>query len=225
MWCFALRASQCWGARPVKANMPICDVMWFHEVNLALGGGHPMRLRAFTRADLISTILWDMSVSSCCHMLRRESSPSTPATRRAPCSWGLEYMGRMMPLSWLLTFPAVSSSAHATLSAPILSPYSPKFLEYDCVTISSSPLSSLKYRTAYASLSRSPVAYPWYAVSKMMTARFFSQTSAIRFHWSGVGSTPVGLCATVCSTKTLPRGAPARSWSIPSMSSPIWGVR
>ena len=42
----------------------------------------------------------------------------------------------------------------------------------------------------------------WYAVSNTMMAPRAAHTSAMRFHCSCVGSTPVGLCATVCSTKT-----------------------
>jgi hypothetical protein len=44
--------------------------------------------------------------------------------------------------------------------APTRSPYRPRFLEYDCATMISSPLST-NSRGAKASLSRSPVAKPW----------------------------------------------------------------
>ena len=41
---------------------------------------------------------------------------------------------------------------------------------------------------------------------------FFARiTWRIPSHWSGVGSTPVGLCAQACNNTTAPEGAPLRS--------------
>ena len=56
--------------------------------------------------------------------------------------------------------------------------------------------------TAQASLSRSPLAKPWYAQSKNAKWPFLSIMSAIWPHCSCVGSMPVGLCAHAWMRKT-----------------------
>ena len=55
----------------------------------------------------------------------------------------------------------------------------------------------------------------WYAESKKGSSRFCCTTFRMPRHCSGVGSTPVGLCAQACSTTMAPSGALCRSWSIP----------
>lgn len=71
-----------------------------------------------------------------------------PVHRLSPCN----------PLPYSRT--RTSLSCVTMTSAPTRSPYSPRFLEYDCDTRISRPLST-NSRGAKASLSRSPVAKPW----------------------------------------------------------------
>uniref|UniRef100_A0A7N4PUB2 Uncharacterized protein n=1 Tax=Sarcophilus harrisii TaxID=9305 RepID=A0A7N4PUB2_SARHA len=77
---------------------------------------------------------------------------------RAPLRGGLEYMGRIRIFSWDSTLLASSASLQTTVKAPTRSPgregrdtLMPR---------------SMKWRTAQASLLPSPLAKPWYAMSK-----------------------------------------------------------
>jgi hypothetical protein len=105
------------------------------------------------------------------------------------------------------------------LSAPTLCPYRPKFLEKLCTSAISCP-SSTKSRMAAASVGASPDAKPWYAQSKNGRCPFLFITSDTSFHWEGVGSMPVGLCAHACSRKQLPSGADSMSASRPEKFRP-----
>ena len=121
-------------------------------------------------------------------------------------------------------------------SAPTRSPYNPAFFAKLCTNTSSSITivhnksltwhtnngspCSIKYLTAHASLSKSPLANPWYAQSKNEKCFLAEITSAIAFHCSGVGSTPVGLCAHACSKITERSGAFLSASVKPWKSSP-----
>ena len=61
----------------------------------------------WTRAERMAIMRSDMALSSASHTRVRAGSDSTVETRRAPCSGGLEYMGRTTALSWDSTFVAV----------------------------------------------------------------------------------------------------------------------
>merc|ERR1719435_168779 len=56
----------------------------------------------------------------------------TSAAILAPCLGGLLYKGLTMIFTWLSTLLASSLSAHTTVKAPALSPYSPMFLAKLC---------------------------------------------------------------------------------------------
>src|SRR5882757_5193923 len=77
----------------------------------------------------------------------------------------------------------------------------------------------MKCRMAKLSVARSPEAKPWYAQSKKGKSLRDLQISAICFHWSGEGSTPVGLWAQACRRMMEPSAAAFRVESRPSQSS------
>ena len=125
---------------------------------------------------------------------------------RAPWRGGFEYIGRITIFSWLSTRARSSGSAVVSENAPTRSPYKPMFFANDCESAIWWP-SLTKWRTAKASRVVEPDANPWYAMSKNGKSFFSLTISEISFHCSGVGSTPVGLCAHACKRMMLPSGA------------------
>ena len=126
---------------------------------------------------------------------------------------------RAIALSWLSTARASAGDAHMTLMQPMRCPYSPMFFAYDWLHPTRWP-SSTNVRIAAASRAQSPVAKPWYAMSKKAKWRLRFIAAEMVRHCAGVGSTPVGLCAHACSRKNDPAGAASMSASSPSRSRP-----
>uniref|UniRef100_A0A5F8GPC1 Uncharacterized protein n=1 Tax=Monodelphis domestica TaxID=13616 RepID=A0A5F8GPC1_MONDO len=79
---------------------------------------------------------------------------------RAPLRGGLEYMGRIRIFNWDSTLLASSASLQTMVKCPYL-PYKDTLMP--C---------SMKWRTAQASLLPSPLAKPWYAMSKKAKSFF-----------------------------------------------------
>jgi hypothetical protein len=73
-----------------------------------------------------------------------------------------------------------------------------------------------KHRTLCASASKSPDAYPWYALSNSAVSRRWAKSRARSSHWDGEGSIPVGLWAHAWSSTVEPAGT--------ASSSPRWAV-
>ena len=140
------------------------------------------------------------------HCSFKAASDRISLTRYAPWQGGLEYIAREMP--WICDFTLTASLAlsQTTDSAPIRWPYMPMFFAYDWDSAMGKPWPR-KSSTACLSRTQSPDANPWYAISKKEKWLFSRTTVAISFHCSGVGSTPVGLCAHAWNMMTEPEGA------------------
>eukprot|EP00732_Lithocolla_globosa_P002335 Lithocolla_globosa_v1_NODE_1505_length_2524_cov_47.443499.p3 type:complete len:124 gc:universal NODE_1505_length_2524_cov_47.443499:1555-1926(+) len=123
-------------------------------------------------------------------------------------------MGRTTILIWDSTAACTFASSHTMENCPTLSPYKPIFLAKDWAKRTRCP-SLTKVRRACASLSGSPEAKPWYAMSKNTWWSLDLITCEISAHWAAVGSTPVGLWAHACNSTLEPPGALSRSSSIP----------
>lgn len=94
-----------------------------------------------------------------------------------PKTGGLEYSTRAIAISSPRAPCADRCRGITRCKAPTRSLYSPKFFENNCAThrpgcVSRSRIFSTKCRTAYASPSTSPVAKPWYALSKTPNSFF-----------------------------------------------------
>mmetsp|Transcript_1112 Transcript_1112/g.3308 ORF Transcript_1112/g.3308 Transcript_1112/m.3308 type:complete len:204 (+) Transcript_1112:163-774(+) len=195
--------------RPVYANMPIWSVMCVQSLV------EPWSASADFRDARMAWIRSAMALHSPVQRSRRAGSPSTAATIRAPWIGGLEYMGRMTAFSCDSRRLASSGDAQTAESAPMRSPYRPKFFAYDWQSRISWP-SATNFRIAYASRSASPDAKPWYAQSKK-TWRSWSLSAPDRSaHCSGDGSTPVGLCAHAWRSTEEPGSAASKSAFMPS---------
>mmetsp|Transcript_68 Transcript_68/g.228 ORF Transcript_68/g.228 Transcript_68/m.228 type:complete len:219 (-) Transcript_68:574-1230(-) len=213
MWNSSFMRPTCSGVMPEKQNMPIWLVTWSQlrtEPSLARLALSESRMVMMRSAMLLhSAYHWGLSLGS----------SSTVATMRAPWMGGLEYMGRMMILSCERMRSASSVEDPTKEKHPMRSPYRPKFLAKDWATHTSLP-SATKLRSAHASLSASPEAKPWYAVSMKSVCFLALQAAEISFHCSCVGSTPVGLCAHAWNMNTDPSGAALTSSMRPAMSRP-----
>ncbi|KAH3668697.1 hypothetical protein OGAPHI_002451 [Ogataea philodendri] len=117
---------------------------------------------------------------------------------------------------------AASWSGNTTCTAPTRSPYMPAFLANDWqTTIGNRYCLSTASRTAHASFSSEPDEKPWYAESNRAKWPPCSTALRILSHWSGVGSSPVGLCAVACNRNTDPCGAFLIASRNPSRSSDL----
>eukprot|EP00966_Prymnesium_polylepis_P049445 1144614-Prymnesium_polylepis.1 len=96
--------------------MPICDVTWPQSLV------DPAVASSALRAARISMMRSAMPLHSPRHCASSTGSESTAATIRAPCTGGLEYMGRMMIFSCDSMRLASSASAHTNESKPTRSP-------------------------------------------------------------------------------------------------------
>uniref|UniRef100_A0A8C5Z671 Uncharacterized protein n=1 Tax=Marmota marmota marmota TaxID=9994 RepID=A0A8C5Z671_MARMA len=95
------------------------------------------------------------------HCFRKSGEVRMVEAIRAPLRGGLEYKGRITIFSCDSTLLASSASLQTTVKAPTRSlPYKPMFLAYDWQRQTLMPC-SMKWRTAQASLSPSPLAKPW----------------------------------------------------------------
>ena len=96
--------------------MPIWSVMW------AQSRVDPASASLALSAARISEMRSAMALHSAVHLARSWASPRTSATTRAPCTGGLEYMGRMTALSCDSSARASAASAQTMDSAPTRSP-------------------------------------------------------------------------------------------------------
>uniref|UniRef100_A0A5F9CZJ3 Uncharacterized protein n=1 Tax=Oryctolagus cuniculus TaxID=9986 RepID=A0A5F9CZJ3_RABIT len=100
------------------------------------------------------------------HCFRKSGEVRIVEAIRAPWIGGLEYIGRIKIFNCDSTLLASSASLQITVKAPTRSPektnlpYKPMFLAYDWQRHTLMPC-SMKWRTAQASLSPSPLAKPW----------------------------------------------------------------
>mmetsp|Transcript_13911 Transcript_13911/g.37617 ORF Transcript_13911/g.37617 Transcript_13911/m.37617 type:complete len:267 (-) Transcript_13911:575-1375(-) len=218
-WCLPVRRSH-WGrVRPVYVNIPICFSMKDQSP------GTPARLSACVKELRMALMRLAMPASSSHHSRNRTGSPMTLAAISAPWRGGLLYMGLMTRRSWPSTSLATSALLLMMDSAPTRSPYRPMFLAKDCASMSSWGLPSgavalANMRSDAASAFRSPLAKPWYALSKKGSKRRLCTMSKIALHCWGVGSTPVGLWAHACRITTAPGSALPRSAMRPWKSRP-----
>mmetsp|Transcript_35709 Transcript_35709/g.93336 ORF Transcript_35709/g.93336 Transcript_35709/m.93336 type:complete len:305 (+) Transcript_35709:438-1352(+) len=162
----------------------------------------------------------DIVLRAANHSARSAGSPSVIATTRAPNAGGFDQLARTKILSWLTTAAVVAESGPTVTRHPVRSLYNPKFFEYDWQINSGIP-ASMKRRIPAESWSGSPDANPRYAESKMIKKALALQRAANSFHWSAVGSTPVGLCAQACRTTEAPLGAAFKSSQKPVKSRPL----
>mmetsp|Transcript_23912 Transcript_23912/g.66475 ORF Transcript_23912/g.66475 Transcript_23912/m.66475 type:complete len:205 (-) Transcript_23912:520-1134(-) len=198
--------------------MPTWWEMWCQ-----VRAGPPAPTRVSSSASLCRTPCTRAETwrSSSSQRFRSSGSPSTLAAIRAPWSGGEEYMGRTIRcFSCDITAAASEAELQTRLKAPTLSPYRPIDLAYEVQTMGRNPAPT-KARTAYASLSGSPVAKPWYAESKTGRSPRSANTFAMASHCARVGSMPVGLCAHACNNTLAPGGTiELRSANIRSKSNP-----
>mmetsp|Transcript_7909 Transcript_7909/g.29649 ORF Transcript_7909/g.29649 Transcript_7909/m.29649 type:complete len:219 (-) Transcript_7909:3333-3989(-) len=213
MWWSTRSASTCSPVMPLKQNIPICSVTWFHFNTLP---DFSSAKRSCARMSMIRSAI---VLTSPNHCFFKTGSPRIALTIAAPCRGGLLYIGRAMSFICDSTRCASSGEAHMMEKHPIRWPYRPMFLAKDCEHPTLCP-SSTKIRIAAASRSQSPLANPWYAMSKKGNSCFLFMTWLICRHCSTLGSTPVGLCAHACNRKKLPSSAFSMSSNIPSKSSP-----
>mmetsp|Transcript_21150 Transcript_21150/g.46400 ORF Transcript_21150/g.46400 Transcript_21150/m.46400 type:complete len:219 (+) Transcript_21150:234-890(+) len=214
MWYSSLSLSTISPVMPLKQNMPI----W--SVTCCQGRVEPEASSSARSDERMVMMRSAMPFTSLYHRDFSSGSPSTVETIKAPCRGGLEYMGRAIMRIWLFTGEVWFLSFITRLKQPTRWPYRPMFLAYDWEQPSSWP-SSKKMLIAWASLTQSPEAKPWYAMSKKGKWFFSFITEEISFHWSAFGSTPVGLCAHACNRKKEPLGAVLMSSIRPSKSRPL----
>ncbi|KAL4683063.1 hypothetical protein H8957_006269 [Semnopithecus entellus] len=113
----------------------------------------------------LETSGWLGSGTSLYHCFRKSGVFRMAAAIRAPLRGGLEYMGRIKIFncdSTLLASSASLQTIHENMchAGCCSLPYKPMFLAYDWQRQTLMPC-SMKWRTAQASLSPSPLAKPW----------------------------------------------------------------
>lgn len=110
----------CAGVRPVKQNIPIWSVMWFHGLVEPIFSKLPFN---WARTLMIRSA---MPLTSSNHSARNCLSLKISRTRCAPWIGGFEYIGRIRIFNWDETRSASSLSLQTSEKAPIRSPYKPK---------------------------------------------------------------------------------------------------